>query len=82
MDYEKAIAVFKKRFPKHTVTRCIDYAKDYYVLEAVEDVNSTDYNLPYYAVSKTDDTITSFIPTYDLDAFFDAVRNRTVYLAR
>ena len=79
MDYKKAISTFTKQFPKLTVLRCIDYTDNHYVVEAVGDQDAVDYNLPYYAIDKTNGKITSFIPTLDLDAFFDAVENRTVY---
>lgn len=79
MNYKQVIVIFTKRFPKLTVLKCIDYADDYYVLEAVENPDAVDYNLPYYAVNKESGMITSFAPTLDLDAFFDAVENRTVY---
>lgn len=79
MDFNQAIAAFIKRFSNLTVLKCIDYDDSYYVLEAVEDPDITDYNLPYYAVDKNNGKVTSFIPTLDLDAFFDALENRTVY---
>ena len=76
---KQALKIFTKRFPELTVLRCVDYADDFYVLEAVEDQDAIDYNSPYYALSKTDGRIMSFAPNLDLDAFFDAVENRTVY---
>jgi hypothetical protein len=81
MTHKQAISTFKKRFPKLTVLRCIDYADDFYVMEAMENPDVADYNLPYYAISKVSGKITSFVPTLDLDAFFEAVDKRTVYCA-
>lgn len=82
MEPTRIIQHFKKQFPKLIVTRVIDYDSDHYVLEAVNDLNATDYNCPYYGVNKRTGKITSFIPTFDLDTFFYAVDNRTIYSAR
>lgn len=79
MDYKQAIFEFAKQFPKLKVLRCIDYSNDHYIMEAVEATDVTDYNSPFYAVNKNSGEVTTFIPTLDLDAFFDAVENRTVY---
>ena len=81
MDYKKAIFEFAKRFPNLTVLRCINYSNEHYIIEAVEDPKVTDYNSPFYAVNKNSGEVTSFIPALDLDAFFDAVDNRTEYFA-
>lgn len=81
MDYRKTIAVFTKKFPNLTVTRCIDYDKRHFVIEAVEDTTATDHNSPYYGVDKKTGKITGFVPALDLDAFFDAVEKRTIYSA-
>lgn len=79
MNYEKAINIFEKEFPKLTILKCVDYDEEHYVIEAVEDVDATDYNSPYYGVDKKTGKVTSFIPSMDLDAFFEAVENRTVF---
>lgn len=79
MNAQQAMNTFKKHFPKLTITKCVDYDKRHYVIEAVENINVTDYNSPYYAVHKISGKITSFSPSFDLDAFFDAIDNRTVY---
>lgn len=80
MKFEQAIKTFSAKFPKLTVVRCVDYDNEHYVIEAVKDVNGVDYNDPFYAVDKRNGTVTSFIPGLDLDTFFEAVENRTVYL--
>lgn len=79
MNYKEAIKIFKTEFPDLTVTKCIDYDDEHFVIEAVKDLKQSDYNSPYYAVGKADKQITGFIPSFDLDAFFDAIENRTVY---
>jgi hypothetical protein len=71
--------IFNAKFPNLTITRCVDYDQFHFVIEAVENVNVANYNDPYYSVDKRSGKITSFIPTLDLDAFFEAVENRTVY---
>ena len=81
MDYKKAIFEFAKRFPNLTVLRCINYSNEHYIIEAVENPEVTDYNSPFYAVNKNSGEVTSFIPALNLDAFFDAVDNRTEYSA-
>ena len=81
MNFKQAIETFSAKFPKLIVVRCIDYDNEHFVIEAVKDVNGDDYNNPFYAVDKRDGKVTSFIPGLDLDAFFDAVENRTVYVA-
>lgn len=75
----EAIDTFKRRFPKLVVTRCVDYNERYFVIEAVENPNVPNYNSPYYGIDKISGKITSFIPTLDLDAFFEAVENRTIF---
>lgn len=79
MNFNQAMTIFKNHFPKLTILKCVDYSNTHYVLEAVENPEITSYNSPYYAVDKNNGNVTSFIPTLDLDAFFDAVENRTVY---
>lgn len=79
MNFKQAMNEFIKHSPDLTILRCIDYDSEHYVIEAVKDPNVTDYNSPYYGVDKNTGAISSFIPTFDLPAFFDAVRNRTVY---
>lgn len=79
MNFNEAISGFHKMFPTLTVTRCIDYDSRHFVIEAVEDLTDANYNSPYYGVDKKNGKVTSFIPSFDLDAFFDAVEKRTVY---
>lgn len=79
MEYRNAIDAFAKKFPALTVTRCIDYDKRHFVIEAVEDTTAANYNSPYYGIDKKTGKITGFVPALDLDAFFDAVEKRTVY---
>lgn len=79
MTYQEAITVFNVQFPKLTVLKCIDYDKRHFVLEAVESSDDVDHNDPYFAVDKRTGKVTGFIPAFDLDAFFDAIENRTVY---
>lgn len=79
IDFNEAMNRFKIKFKNLTITKCIDYNDDYYVVEAVEDLQLTDYNCPYYGIRKRDGQISAFIPTFDLDAFFEAVYNRTLY---
>ena len=80
MSVTKAIKSFLAKFPKLTVVRCVDYDNEHYVIEAVKDVNAVDYNDPFYAVDKRNGEVTLFVPGLDLDAFFEAVENRTLYL--
>lgn len=79
MKFTEAIKVFKREFPELTITRVLDYDKKHFVIEAVKDLEIADYNCPYYGLDKHSGEITSFIPTFDLDEFFDAIENRTVY---
>lgn len=79
MTVAQAINIFKKRFSDLVILKCINYSEEHYIIEAVKDENVVDYNLPYYAVDKNNGRVTVFIPTLDLDGFFDAVENRTVY---
>lgn len=76
---ERVIQHFKRQFPKLVVTRVIDYDTIHYVVEAVRDLKVPDYNCPYYGVDKRTGEITSFIPTFDLDEFFNALETRTIY---
>lgn len=73
------IAKIKQLFPKLIVTRVIDYNDLFYVVEAVKSLNESNYNDPYYAVDKKTHEIRGFIPSLDLDGFFDAMDNRTIY---
>lgn len=79
MIFEDAIKRFKSQFPELIVLRCIDYDDKHFVIEAVENLDITDYNDPYYGVDKDTGEVTGFIPSLDLDAFFDAVEERTVF---
>lgn len=79
MDYRAAISTFTKKFPTLVVTRCIDYDERHFVIEAVENVDVPNYINPYYGVDKDTGKVTGFIPTLDLDAFFDAVSKHTVF---
>ena len=79
MKFTEAIKVFKREFPELTITRVLDYDRKHFVIEAVKDLDIADYNCPYYGLDKHSGEITSFIPTFDLDEFFDAIENRTVY---
>ena len=82
MNFNEAIKVFSSKFPDLIVTRCIDYDEQHFVIEAIKDFIRSDYNSPYYAVGKNDKRITGFIPSLDLDEFFNAIENRTVYQNR
>lgn len=79
MGSTEVIKKFKREFPELTITRVLDYDKRHFVVEAVKSLDISDYNCPYYGVDKRTGKITSFIPTFDLDAFFDAIENRTIY---
>lgn len=79
MDFSEAIKKFKREFPELTITRVLDYDKRHFVVEAVKSLDTSDYNCPYYGVDKRTGKVTSFIPTFDLDEFFDAIEKRTVY---
>ena len=79
MNPTKAIRAFKAKFPKLIVTRVIDYDREHFVVEALENLSKPNYNNPYYGVDKKTYKITGFIPSFDMDAFIDAVENRTVY---
>lgn len=79
MVFEEAIKIFSTKFPELTVTKCFDYDDQHFVVEAVKDTSKPDYNSPYYAIGKKDKRITGFIPSLDLDSFFDAIEKRTVY---
>ena len=79
MQPSKIIEHFNDQFPKLMVTRVIDYDNQHYVVEAVRNVNVADYNSPYYGVDKKSGKITSFIPSIDLDAFFEAMEKHTLY---
>ena len=61
------------------ILKIIDYDKDCYVIEAVESLDAPNYNSPYYAILKESGKVTSFVPTLDLDAFFEAMENRTLF---
>ena len=82
MTFNDAIAKFTSKFPELTATLVIDYDKDHFVIEALKNIDVADYNSPYYGVDKRNGNVTSFIPQLDLDAFFEAVGNRTVYSIR
>lgn len=79
MNVNKVMSVFRAKFPKLTITRVIDYDREHFVVEALEDLSKLNYNNPYYGVDKKSSKITGFIPSFDMDAFIDAVENRTVY---
>ena len=82
MGYKEAITIFNEKFVDLIVTRCIDYDEQHFVVEAVKNLSKPNYNSPYYAIDKKDKSITGFVPGLDLDAFFDAIDNRTVYQNR
>ncbi len=76
IETKEAKKIIEDKFPELTVTGGCDYDEFYYVFEAVKDVNKTDYNCPYYAVSKNNGRVYSFTPMEDLDKFFDAMDER------
>lgn len=79
MKYKSITDIFNKRFPNLTVIRIIDYNDEHYVVEALEDLNKTDSNSSLYGLHKKTGKVTSFFPSEDLDYFFDAVENRTLW---
>ena len=79
MSHKSIADIFNKRFPKSTVIRIIDYNEEYYVVEASEDPNSADTSSSLYGLHKKTGKVTSFSPSVDLDYFFDAVENRTLW---
>lgn len=79
MDYKKAMDSFRKHEPKLTIVSCIDYDKKCYVIEAVENLNEKNYNSPFYAVDKHNGNVYSFIPSFNIKAFMEASKKRTVY---
>ena len=68
---EQAKELLIKKYPKLQITKAVDYDDEHYVIEAVEDLEKTDYNSPYYGVDKNTGEVTSFSPGADLDYFFD-----------
>ena len=76
---QEAMKTFESKNPKLTITMCIDYDKNHYVIEAVENLDSSEPNGSFYGVDKRNGEITGFVPALDLDEFFDAMDNRTVY---
>lgn len=70
---------FNKNFPELKVTKIIDYDENTYVIEAIKDFNSIDYNDPYYSYDKKNKKIDNFSPAFNIDKFMDAAENRTVY---
>lgn len=79
ISFIQAKNIFKKRFSNLVILRCVDYSDTHYIFEAVENPHVIDHNSPYYTLDKKTGEVSVFIPTLDLDAFFDAVENRTIY---
>lgn len=79
IGYADAITIFSKLYPKKIITKCIDYDALHFVIEAIDDFNTVNVSDPYYGIDKRSKRITSFTPSLDLDYFFDAIENRTLY---
>lgn len=77
MNVDTAMHVFGKAYPKLIITRVIDYDKRHFVIEAVENMKSPDYGGSFYGVDKKTKEVTGFFPSLDIEAFFDAMENRT-----
>ncbi len=80
INANKAKEIMKRKLPDLTVTSGCDYDEEFFVFEAVKDVNKTDYNCPYYAVSKQVGEVYGFTPMEDLDKFFDAMDTRSLQI--
>lgn len=83
IDVHEAAKLAEKGKANSTATAVIDYNDDFYVVEVIDNNSlsgETDYNCPYVAVSKSTGNVAGFTPMEDLDAFFEAVENRTTYL--
>lgn len=74
----KALDSFKRANPKLTVTMLIDYDRDHYVVEAVKDLNVMEFD-PFYGIDKRTHAITGFTPAADIEEFYKALRERTLY---
>jgi len=75
---DKIINIFNKKFPNLTVTKILD-SDDYYVIEAVEDLNRRDYNDPYWAMHKKTNKIIKYNPSFDLESFFELLDKEPSY---
>lgn len=79
MKCNEAMNIFSKKHPNLTITRCIDYDEDHYVLEAVKNLNAENYGDTFFGVDKNSGEITGFLPALEIDYFFEALESRTVY---
>lgn len=76
--YQSYIDAFKKKFPNHIIGNVLDYDDNYILIEAVEDLKKPVGYDTWHAIDKNTKEIVNYVPSYELDLFFDALDNRRV----
>lgn len=79
MTHTEALGVFKKKYPKLTITDMFDYSDEYYIITAVSG-KGNDFDDPFYAVNKNTSEILRYHPMSDFSNFVDARANRRIDL--
>lgn len=75
---KEALLAFEKKHKDLTVTDMIDYDSKFFVITAVKDLSTIDFNDPYYAIRKSDGVECSFSPMDNLDTFLEASVERNI----
>lgn len=74
IDYTAVIAKFNSAIPESKVVRVVDYDKEHYLVEAMNGQNGA-----FYGIDKWTDMVTLFIPSLEIEKFFEAIEKRTLY---
>lgn len=75
-NVKELIKSFEKQRPNTTVEKIVDFDEDHYIVFAPDGDNDMDC---WYGMNKSDNKAVNFFLANDLNAFIDAVENRTIY---
>lgn len=70
---KQAAGILRKKYPSLTITECVELP-EHWLFTAVENLNETDYNDPFYAIKKSNGTVCSYSPFDDIENFNNAKR--------
>ena len=76
ISVQEAKDIIQARFPEGNIRSAFEYKNRFYVFNV--DLHTSDYENPFYAVSKSDGKLTGVSPFSDFEAFFDDADNHQI----
>ena len=78
MTVDKALSIFKKKFPSNEVIKACEYKGNYLFAAPEKSLGAADMSNPFFIVNKLTGKITGFVPTTDLKGFQEAMSKHEI----